>query len=54
MDSAGNPNSVYALSMKLLDDGRIAVLGNCFRRHPRVAAAVLTAEELCSGAEKLL
>ncbi len=102
VDAEGNPNSVYVLSMKLLDDGRIAVMDNYFHKtrenikngsrgsflflakprkpyqakgpieylsagpvyeglkaavdpkHPRVAAAVLTVEELYSGAEKLL
>lgn len=102
VDAKGAPNSVYVLSMKLLDDGRIAVMDNYFHKtrdnikngsrgsflflakprkpyqakgpieylssgpiyedlrdsvdpkHPRVAAAVLTVEELYSGAEKLL
>lgn len=102
VDAGGNPNSVYVLSIKLLEDGRIAVMDNYFHKtrdnikrgsrgsflflakprkpyqakgpieylssgpvyedfrdtvdpkHPRVAAAVLTVEELYSGAEKLL
>lgn len=32
VDGAGNPNSVYVLSMKLLDDGRILVMDNRFHK----------------------
>lgn len=101
VDKDSVPNSVYVLSMKLLEDGRIAVMDNYFHKtreniknggkgsflflakprkpyqakgtieyltsgpvyeslkasvdpkHPRVAAAVLTIEELYSGAEKI-
>lgn len=32
VDGGGNPNSVYVLSMKLLDDGRILVMDNRFHK----------------------
>ena len=102
VDQAGNPNSVYVLGMKLLADGRIAVMDNYFNktranikngsrgsflfltgphepyqakgplaylesgpeyeelkasvpeRFPRLAAVLLTVEELYSGARKLV
>ncbi len=101
VDSAGNPNSVYVLSIKLLGDGRIAVMDNYFHKtrenikngsrgsflflakprvpyqakgpieyvdsgpvfeafkaeidpkFPRLAAAVMTVEELYSGEKRL-
>lgn len=31
-DKAGKPNSVYVLSMKLFDDGRVAVMDNRFHK----------------------
>lgn len=31
-DGKGLPNSVYVLGMKLLDDGRIAIMDNYFRK----------------------
>jgi len=101
VDAKGVPNSAYVLSMKLLSDGRIAIMDNYFHKtrenikngskgaflflarprkpyqakgpveyltsgavyeelkasvdakFPRVAAAVLSVEELYSGAERL-
>ena len=101
VDGEGNPNSVYVLSIKLLDDGRIAVMDNYFHKtrenikggsrgsflflaaprtpyqakgrieyvdsgpvfeafkaeidpkFPRLAAAILTVEELYSGEKRL-
>ncbi len=32
VDGAGNPNSVYVLSMKLLDDGRVLLMDNRFHK----------------------
>ena len=102
VDKNSVPNSVYVLGMKLLDDGRIAIMDNYFHKtrenikngskgsflflarprkpyqakgpiayltsgpvyeelkasvdpkHPRVAVAVLTVEELYSGAETII
>lgn len=102
VNANGLPNSVYVLGMKLLEDGRIAVMDNYFHKtrenikngskgsflflarprkpyqakgsikystsgpeyealkafvdpkYPRVAAAVLSVEELYSGAEKII